>query len=219
MVSHKLAPPQDQDQDQDQGAPDPPQDRVELQDLDEADIIQFTYSRPGSTRTDSRQTADLDQEVQLVSSETEDSDDYSKDPAEPRSAPEQSKPKRGRRPGSGLRCRVCSQTFKSRQFLLRHIKAHLQEKELVCGACGERFEASESLKIHIQTHQTAQQNQPRTQGRETRCLSEPNTNVQTRQREHTCDNCGRSFLQVWKKKKHRCVIWRKKGDSPEGKKT
>lgn len=214
MVNHKVVPPQDQDQ----GAPDPPQDRVELQDLDEADIIQFTYNRPCSTRTEPG-SADLDQEVQLVSSETEDSDDYSKDPAEPRSAPAQSKPKRGRRPGSGLRCRVCSQAFKSRQFLLRHIKAHLQEEELVCGACGERFEASESLKIHIQTHQTAQQNQPRTQGRETRCLSEPNTNTQTRQRKHTCDNCGRSFLQVWKKKKHRCVTWRKKGDGPEGKKT
>ncbi|XP_073337770.1 uncharacterized protein [Pagrus major] len=212
MVSHKEAPPEDQED------PEPPQVRVELQDLDEADIIQFTYSRPGSTRTEPG-SAGPDQEVQLVSSETEDSDDYSKDPAGTRSTPTRPKPKRGHRPESGLRCWVCSRTFKSRQFLLRHIKAHLQEAEPVCGVCGERFEASESLKIHIQTHQTTQQNQPRTRGRETRCLSEPNTNVQTRQREHTCENCGRSFLQVWKKRKHRCVTLRKKGDGPEGTKT
>lgn len=172
------------------------QEGEQHQDLDEADIIQFTYSTRCAARPE---PGAADQDVHLVSSETEDSEDYSKD-SDTRSAPKQPKPKRVRRPGTGLSCRVCSRSFRARRVLLRHVKVHLHEAEPACGLCGERFEAAESLKLHLQTHQT------RTWSSERRLQqqSEPDT--------HTCDDCGKTFLQVWRKRRHRCPRRRNKPD-------
>lgn len=239
MVNNAEVPPEHQDQ----VDPEPPhveeeQEGEQLQELDEAEIIQFTYNprwaaRPGedvdlsAARTEPG-AASPDQDIQLLSSETEDSDDYSKDLTDTRSASDQPKPKRSRRPGGGFSCRVCSRTFKARRFLLRHLKAHLQEAEPVCGLCDERFEAAENLKLHIQTHRTTQrrkrelENQTRTRTRERRSHGrlQPDTNSQIHsEKPHTCDDCGKTFLQVWKKKRHRCHPWNKNQESPEGSRT
>ncbi|KAG8004789.1 Dynein intermediate chain 3 [Nibea albiflora] len=157
----------DQDHNQEQDQPELPQDEEEQVqvDLDKADIIQFTYSSRCVDGTAAAGpelgAAGLDQDVQLLSSETEDSDDYSKDPTDARSTS-----KTGHGPGGPLSCRVCSRTFKARRFLLRHSKAHLQEVGPVCGA-------AESLKLNVvRTHRTAQkkkkklEDQTRTQSRE-----------------------------------------------------
>ncbi|XP_071355582.1 zinc finger protein 496-like isoform X2 [Trachinotus anak] len=214
-------------QDQDQGDPQPSE---QLQDLDEAEIIKFTYNprcvvRPGEdvdlsvagTARVEPGSVDPDQDVQLVlSSETEDSDDYSKDSADPRPASNRLKPKTSRRPGPGglLSCRVCGRTFRARRFLFRHVKAHLQEAEQVCGLCGERSETSDSLRLHIQTHWTTKrrrdpENQTKSQSRERQFHQCEDQNP------NRCDDCGRSFLQVWKKRKHRCCP-RRENQDPEG---
>ncbi|XP_044028070.1 zinc finger protein 771-like [Siniperca chuatsi] len=232
LVSNKEVPPEHQDQDQEE--PEPPhveeeQEAEQLQDLDEADIIQFTYNprcaaRPGedvdlsSARTARAEpgAAGPDEDVQLLSSETEDSDDYSKDSTDP-------KPKRIRRPGGPLSCRVCGRTFKARSFLFRHVKAHLQDAEPVCGLCGERFEAAENLKLHVQTHRTTQrrkrelENQTRTRSRERR-FHQPDANakVHAGEKPHACNDCGKTFLQAWKKKRHRCPPGRKSRESLGG---
>ncbi|XP_045914849.1 zinc finger protein 135-like [Micropterus dolomieu] len=232
QLSVRNDPPEHQDQNQED--PEPPhikeeQEREQLQDLDVADIIQFTYKPRCAARP--REVVDLSaagtvraepgaagphQDVHLVSSETEDSDDYSKDPAAP-------KPKRSCRPGPPLSCRTCrtcSRTFKARRFLIRHLKAHLREAEPACGLCGERFDAAESLKLHIQTHRTSQrrelENQTRTRSRERRVHqgSQPATNA--RERAHACDDCGKTFLQVWKKKRHRCPLGKRNPESLKG---
>ncbi|KAM6903528.1 uncharacterized protein PEZ65_018350 [Lycodopsis pacificus] len=156
LIKNQEVPPEHQDQEGEQ-----------LLDLDEADIIQFTFSAGGAARSDedldlsAARTARVqpgacgpDQEVHLVSSETEDSEDYSKDSTDTRSAPDQQKPKITRRPAGPSSCRVCSRTFKTRRFLIHHLRAHLKDSESVCGLCGERFESTQSLKIHIQTHRT-----------------------------------------------------------------
>lgn len=187
---------------QDQEDLEQPQVREELQDLDEAEIIEFTYSaRPGSVKAGSRSEGPA-QVVQVVSSETEDSDDYNKDPLESRSSPTRRK-KRGHKPGRVPRCLVCSRTFKARKYFLQHVQTHLREAEPVCGVCGERSDGAESLKLHIKTHRTVQQNQDqtgtRTRERRKRLRSEK---AETDQKPAETD-CQKNFLQGRRKRKHK----------------
>ncbi|XP_040908864.1 transcriptional repressor CTCF-like [Toxotes jaculatrix] len=208
--------PEQQDRD-----PDPDQEGEHLQDLDEAEIIKFTYNprcavRPGedvdlpaarAAQVDPG-SADPDQDVQLVlSSETEDSDDYSKDSAEPSPAPNRLKPKTKRRPG-GLSCRVCSRTFKAHRFLFRHVEGHLQDPEQVCGLCGEQFETTDGLRLHMQTHwSTGRRRDPgdqtETQSGERRLYQHSDTDTNTRVHKDQ-----KTFLQV-RNKKHRRHLRRK----------
>nr|XP_020477156.1 zinc finger protein 624-like [Monopterus albus] len=200
------------------------QEGEQLHDLDEADIIEFTYNPRCSVRPNEDRSADgtaqvepgsagPDHEQLVVSSETEDSEDYSKDSAGPRSASVKLKRKRTGRARGLFSCRVCSRKFKARRLLFRHVKAHLQEAEQVCGVCGERFKTSDSLNLHIQTHRTTRntselENRTRTLSREkgVHQISNCNTNAKIHedQKLNRCDDCGKTFLQVWKKKKHRC---------------
>ncbi|XP_023267655.1 transcriptional repressor CTCF-like [Seriola lalandi dorsalis] len=237
MGSKEEVHPEQQDQDQADLWPShvKEQEEEQLQDLDEAEIIEFTYNssrvvRPGEevdlsdagTAQVEPGSADPDQDVQLVlSSETEDSDDYSNECADPRPALNRLKPKTSRRPAGLLSCRVCSRTFKVRRCLFRHVKTHLQEAEQVCGLCGEQFETPDSLRLHIQTHWSTRrrrdpENQTKTQGRERRfhrrSNHDSNTNVHEDQKPNRCNDCGRSFLQVWRKRKHRCCPWGKNQD-------
>lgn len=181
-------------------------DREQLQDLDEADIVQFTYSSRCATRSGEdldlptkSEPADPDQEVQLVSSSvTEDSEDYSKDPADPTLRPASDKPQTASKPGAGISCRVCSCTFKTRRLLLRHVKIHLQEPQKVCGLCGKRFEADDSLKLHLQTHWRRREQRTRTQSRERR------TQVVSKDQKHnSCDDHRKMSHQVMKRR-HMC---------------
>ncbi|GAA6231017.1 zinc finger protein 691-like [Lates japonicus] len=225
------------ERDQDQEDPQPShveeeQEGEQLQNLDEVEIIKFTYNprravRPGEdldlSAAGSAQVepgpADLVQDILLVSSsETEDSDDYSRHSADPRPASDRPKPKTNRRPGA-ISCRVCSRTFRAQRFLFRHVKAHLQEVEPVCGVCGERFETTDGLGLHVQTHRIGRkrgdpENETRTRSRER--LIHQHSNLDTKDHEdqnpNRCDDCGKTFLQVWKKKKHRCCPRRKNQD-------
>lgn len=195
QVRNEGTPPEDQDRDQSRHSFQD-QEGQQVQDVDEADIIQFTYSTKCVARPEPG-AAGPEQDIYLVSSETEDSEDYSKDP-DSRTVMTQSKPRRGRRTGSGLRCRVCSQTFKARRVLLRHVRAHLQEADLVCGLCGQHFDTAESLKLHLQTHQTGRRAKTRT--REGQQQSEPDR--------RSCDDCG-------KKTGHRCLRRRTRPGHPD----
>ncbi len=222
LVTDKHIPPEHLDQ------LDPPvnaeQDGEQLPDLDEAEIIQFTYNSRCTVRSGEHvdqlspagtepESAGADQDVQLVSSETEDSDDYSKASTDTSSAP--NRPKQKRRGRGVFSCRVCNRSFTASRFLFRHVKAHLQEAEPVCGLCGDRFEAAESLKLHIQTHQTTRENQSRTRSREGQfhqnLQPDAYARVHRSKKPHTCDDCGETFLQVWKKKKHRCRLRESQG--------
>ncbi|XP_072226744.1 uncharacterized protein [Leuresthes tenuis] len=187
--------------------------------LDEAEIIKFTYN----SRLAAKPCNDLHlsaepgpvspyQDVPLVlSSETEDSEDYSKDSAGSR--PASDKPPVLGRP-KGFSCWVCSRTFKARRFLLRHVKAHLPEAKQVCGLCGEEFEAAEGLTLHLQTHcsKRKQRIQARTQSRDRRLRQRSglnkNTKVPETQKPKNCNDCGRTLL----KRRHRCLARRKDHD-------
>ncbi|XP_054878518.1 zinc finger and SCAN domain-containing protein 5C-like [Poeciliopsis prolifica] len=134
--------------------------------LDAAEIIEFTYSsRPSARlRNGVHPVADLDPDVQVVlSSETEDSDDYSKGSPEPGSAPQE----RPSQHGDVFSCQACSRTFGARRFLFRHVRGHLQDPTPVCGLCGEQFEVPYGLKLHLQTHSKKKvlKNRSRTQRR------------------------------------------------------
>ncbi|KAK2830965.1 hypothetical protein Q5P01_018896 [Channa striata] len=214
--------PNDQCQNQNHTQQDPKGSHVKeeqqgdpLPDLDEAEIIQFTYNprlavRPSEViyRSQSEPgSAGPDQDIQLVlSSETEDSDDYGKDSVKPKSVSNHSKSKTTRKQGP-FKCRVCSQTFKAHRFLVKHIKAHLLEPDQVCGLCGERFQTSDSLRLHIQTHQTG------IQSRDASFCQHSNTDTSPRfhkdENPTCCDDCEKTFPQVWNKRKKRCWPQRK----------
>ncbi|CAG5886825.1 unnamed protein product [Menidia menidia] len=172
--------------------------------LDEAEIIEFTYdsrlaAKPGEGLPLSAEPEGPHIDVSLVlSSETEDSEDYGKAPADPRPAPA------GRQ--SGLRCRACSRTFTAPRFLFRHVTSHLREARPLCGLCGEEFQAAEGLSLHLQTHRSKRKRQveARTQSRERRLRQRPhlNTNTQLPEAEDpdTCKDCGKTPL----KRGHTC---------------
>ncbi|XP_042337867.1 PR domain zinc finger protein 12-like [Plectropomus leopardus] len=205
-----LPPPQDQDRIQD---PDPRCAEEQLQVLDEADIIQFTYSSCGSAGPGAPTQLSPDQEVNLVSSETEDSEDYGRD--SPDNQHDQQRPKRVQ--GPALSCRVCSRPFRARRFLIRHLTVHLQDPELLCGLCGRRFHSTDTLRLHLQTHRSAQRTsrEPETRSKE------PETRTgttETRSRERRVQQNlqpqsgggGVEALQVKKKKRLQCDLQRRR---------
>ncbi|PWA33378.1 hypothetical protein CCH79_00014078 [Gambusia affinis] len=133
--------------------------------LDAAEIIEFTYSsRPSARLCDGvHPVADPDPDVPVVlSSDTEDSDDYSKGSPDPGSAPDQPS-----RHGDGFSCQACSRAFNARRFLFRHVRGHLRDPTPVCGLCGEQFDVPRELQLHLQTHSRKKvlKNQTRTQSR------------------------------------------------------
>lgn len=219
MVSKERVQPEHQDQDPQPSHAAEEQGGEQHPDPEQADIIQFTYETSCGSRPEEELDRPLseagsagpDQDVQLVlSSETEDSDDYSKD-SEPRSVSNKLKPKTSCGPGL-FRCRVCNRTFKTRGFLFRDTKAHLQEPDQVCGLCGKRFQTADGLRLHIQTHQSPgrrreQQNQTRTESTERPFHQRSNFKTKPRiheeQNPKDCENCEKSFPQE-KKSKHRC---------------
>ncbi|XP_017285096.1 transcription factor Ovo-like 2 isoform X2 [Kryptolebias marmoratus] len=161
------------------------QQEQQLQDLDEVEIIEFTYNSnkainpchtfqtPGSVPNQN--------DLQVSSTETEDSDDYSRDSAEARPASE--KPEGLCRPKDSVSCRACSRTFTARRFLFRHVRAHVRDTKQVCGLCGEQFEVAGRLKLHLKTHSKTRKLQihVRTRSREVRLqqLSDLNKNKET----------------------------------------
>ncbi|KAM4550622.1 uncharacterized protein V3H82_019708 [Fundulus diaphanus] len=170
--------PQDrQDQNLDRKAvPVEEKQEEQRQALDAADIIEFTYSsRPSvKLREDFQALAgpkpvDPDQDRPVVlSSETEDSDDYSRESADTR--PASHKLPGLHKPRDGFSCQACSRAFGARRFLFRHVRTHVHDPKPVCGLCAEQFEGAGGLELHLQTHTRKRvlQNQARTLGRERR---------------------------------------------------
>ncbi|RVE67128.1 hypothetical protein OJAV_G00114120 [Oryzias javanicus] len=148
------------------------QKEQQLQKLHNLEIIGFTYhSKQAATPlvdlqpSAQPQTLNSDPDVQnLMSSETEDSDDYNKESAEPEAASDEKQKK------ETLSCRVCGRAFETRRTLFKHVKSHQQEAEQICGLCGEQCRAGDDLTRHLQTHfeKRKLQIQTRSQNREKR---------------------------------------------------
>ncbi|XP_041867926.1 zinc finger protein 836-like [Melanotaenia boesemani] len=202
------------------------QQEEQLQDLDENEIIEFTYnsSRAVKSCEDLQplvepRPVDPDRNVPLVlSSETEDSEDYSKDPAD--LTPTTDKSQVLCRP-KGFSCSVCNRTFKACSFLLRHLKAHVLEAKQVCSLCSEQFETADDLRHHLLTHRRKKklQTQARTQNREKRLQERIKLNraakVQETQKPDKCNDCGKTLLRL----RHSCRSQRKNQDPKNPEKT
>ncbi|XP_027891473.1 zinc finger protein 219-like [Xiphophorus couchianus] len=159
--------------------------------LDAAEIIEFTYSsRPSARLRDGvHPVPDPDPDVPVVlSSETEDSDDYSKGSPDPGSAPRE----QPSRHGDGFSCQACSRAFSARRFLFRHVRGHLQDPTPVCGLCGEQFEVPRVLKLHLQTHSRKKvlKNRSRTQRRARRLQQVPDVKEPEAQKEENPNRTG-----------------------------
>ncbi|KAJ0056843.1 hypothetical protein NL108_000628 [Boleophthalmus pectinirostris] len=72
-------------------------------------------------------------------------------------------------------CKVCGLAFQSIKKITKHALCHLDNPKSICGVCGQELESSEELKIHLETHQ----------------------------RLHHCDTCGRYFLTFIAFQKHK----------------
>ncbi|KAM4538941.1 uncharacterized protein PAE49_019928 [Odontesthes bonariensis] len=143
--------------------------------LDEAEIIEFTYN----SRLEAKPCDDLQlpaepgpvgpyQDVSLVlSSETEDSEDYSKDSADPR--PASDKPAVLGRPKGGL----CGEEFEAAESLTLHYQTH----------CSNRKQGVQA------------RTQSRERRLRQRSNLNKNSKVPETQSPNKCDNCGRALLK------------------------
>ena len=74
-----------------------------------------------------------------------------------------------------INCRVCDNTFTSKQELKRHVET-LHGELNKCNQCDEKFPTSWQLENHLQVHGL--------------------------QKKHICDDCGKAFHILWRLKKH-----------------
>ncbi|XP_071315958.1 uncharacterized protein [Trachinotus anak] len=82
-----------------------------------------------------------------------------------------------------LSCKVCAALRGSTGMLIKHSWSHVDDPERLCGVCGERSESAEQLRSHLQSHQKT----------------------------HSCNICGKSFLSTSGLNGH---IARHKGEKP-----
>ncbi|XP_008290880.1 uncharacterized protein LOC103365255 [Stegastes partitus] len=82
-----------------------------------------------------------------------------------------------------LSCKVCKILRGSMNMLIKHAWSHVNERERLCGVCGHQSESTEQLRSHLQTHQKT----------------------------HSCNICGKSFITVSGFRGH---IARHKGNRP-----
>uniref|UniRef100_A0A3Q3A3A0 Zinc finger protein 287-like n=1 Tax=Kryptolebias marmoratus TaxID=37003 RepID=A0A3Q3A3A0_KRYMA len=87
-----------------------------------------------------------------------------------------------------LPCKVCSSLRGSESMLIKHAWTHVDDRGMLCGVCGERSESTKELRRHLQSHQKT----------------------------HNCDICGKSFLTVSGFRGH---MNRHKGNTPHECKT
>ncbi|XP_038587324.1 zinc finger protein 37-like isoform X1 [Micropterus salmoides] len=76
-----------------------------------------------------------------------------------------------------LPCKVCRALHNSMKILIKHAWNHLDDPERLCGVCGEHPESVEELRSHLQSHQKT----------------------------HRCNVCGKSFLTVVGLNRHAAV--------------
>lgn len=186
------------------------QQEEQLQDLDDVEIIEFTYNSKNAVnpRNDFPTLPVVEPGSALpnqggslaMSSETEDSLDYSKDSAE--AVPVFKKPQRCKRPTDSFICRACNRSFTARRYLILHTKCHIHDAKQVCGLCGEQFQVVDGLKNHLQMHSKTRKRkiQVRTQSREMRLqLYDVIKNKETKKP----DESSKTPLKKKKKKKPR----------------
>ncbi|XP_024153978.1 zinc finger protein 236 [Oryzias melastigma] len=179
------------------------QKEQQLQKLNNLEIIGFTYrSKPAAKPlvdlqpSVHPQTLNSDPDVQnVLSSETEDSDDYNKESAESEAASDEKQ--KFVRPQESFSCHVCSRTFKTRRILFKHVKSHQQDAEQVCGLCGEQCHAGEGLTRHLQTHfeKRKLQIQTRSQNWEKRVSKLSENGVEESQKGNKCEETNGSADQ------------------------
>ncbi|XP_067435659.1 uncharacterized protein [Thunnus thynnus] len=73
-----------------------------------------------------------------------------------------------------LSCKVCTVLCTSTNMLVKHVWSHVDDPERVCGVCGEHSESAEELRSHLQSHQKT----------------------------HSCNICGKSFMTVSSLNRH-----------------
>ncbi|XP_078792929.1 uncharacterized protein LOC105353778 isoform X1 [Oryzias latipes] len=71
-------------------------------------------------------------------------------------------------------CKVCGFLYKSRGSLIKHTWTHMDEPQRVCGVCGDTFESPDELKEHLRTYDKV----------------------------HKCEECGKTFVNIYVFKSH-----------------
>uniref|UniRef100_A0A8P4KBC3 C2H2-type domain-containing protein n=1 Tax=Dicentrarchus labrax TaxID=13489 RepID=A0A8P4KBC3_DICLA len=76
--------------------------------------------------------------------------------------------------GDAPSCKVCGALHRSKTMLIKHALSHVDDSEWRCGVCGEHSESAEELRSHLESHQKT----------------------------HSCNICGKSFLTVGSLERH-----------------
>ncbi|XP_078792931.1 uncharacterized protein LOC105353778 isoform X5 [Oryzias latipes] len=71
-------------------------------------------------------------------------------------------------------CQVCGLCYKSLGSLIKHTWTHMDEPQRVCGVCGDTFESADELKEHLRTYDKV----------------------------HKCEECGKTFINIYVFKRH-----------------
>ncbi|XP_051260075.1 zinc finger protein 93-like [Dicentrarchus labrax] len=69
---------------------------------------------------------------------------------------------------ASLSCKVCGALRGTGNMLIKHAWSHVDDPEWLCGVCGKHSESEEQLRSHLQSHQKT----------------------------HSCNICGKSFLSI-----------------------
>ncbi|XP_038587337.1 zinc finger protein 436-like [Micropterus salmoides] len=110
-----------------------------------------------------------------------------------------------------LSCKVCQALRGSMNMLIKHAWSHVDDPERLCGVCGEHPESVEELRSHLQSHQKTHRCNVCGKSFLTAVGLNGHAAVHTGERPYKCDICHKAFTNSFTLRTHQ---WKHVEDKP-----